>query len=129
MAHILIGYYEKEPLTAWMLLNFHDTLYYPYGGSRLQNRNVQTSNLVAWEAIQLGKRLNCSVFDMWGAMGTNPDTSDPWFGFHRFKSGYGPQHVEYLGTFDLIINPPMYQIYQKLDKLRSKWLSLKARFR
>jgi lipid II:glycine glycyltransferase (peptidoglycan interpeptide bridge formation enzyme) len=129
MAHILIGYYEKTPLTAWMLLNFHNILYYPYGGSRMQNRNVQTSNLVAWEAIQLGKRLNCSIFDMWGAMGPNPDTTDPWFGFHRFKSGYGPQHVEYLGTFDLLINPPMYQMYQKLDVWRSKWLSIKAKFR
>ncbi|OGE33099.1 hypothetical protein A3C99_03680, partial [Candidatus Daviesbacteria bacterium RIFCSPHIGHO2_02_FULL_37_9] len=29
MATILIAYYKKTPLTAWMLLNFKDKLYYP----------------------------------------------------------------------------------------------------
>ncbi|MDO8599865.1 MAG: peptidoglycan bridge formation glycyltransferase FemA/FemB family protein, partial [bacterium] len=33
MARILIASFEGQPLTAWMLLNFKDTLYYPYGGS------------------------------------------------------------------------------------------------
>ncbi len=129
MAHILIAYFEDTPVTAWMLLNFNGVLYYPYGGSRLQFRNVMASNLVAWEAIQLGKRLNLSLFDMWGAMGPTPDTTDPWYGFHKFKSGYGPQHVEYLGTFDLIINPQSYKNYLFLDKWRTKWLKFKSQFR
>lgn len=128
MARILIAYYENEPITAWMLLNFHDTLYYPYGGSRTKFRNVMASNLVAWHAIQIGKRLNLAMFDMWGAMGPTPDETDPWFGFHKFKSGYGPQHIEYLGTFDLIINPQMYQIYNTLDKWRSRYLKFRAKF-
>jgi lipid II:glycine glycyltransferase (peptidoglycan interpeptide bridge formation enzyme) len=129
MARILIAYYENTPITAWMLLNFHDTLYYPYGGSTTKHRNVMASNLVAWEAIQLGKRMGLHVFDMWGCMGPQPDTSDPWYGFHRFKQGYGPTHVEYIGTFDIIINPQMYKVYNTLDKYRTKWLKFRAKFR
>jgi lipid II:glycine glycyltransferase (peptidoglycan interpeptide bridge formation enzyme) len=129
MARILIAYYENTPLTAWMLLNFHNTLYYPYGGSTTKFRNVMASNLMAWEAIQLGKKMGMQIFDMWGAMGTNPDVNDPWYGFHRFKQGYSPTHVEYLGTFDMIINPQMYKVFGHLDKYREKWLRLKAKFR
>ena|SRR5258708_3577043 len=80
IARILIAYYQKKPLTAWMLLNFKDTLYYPYGGSSLEFREVMANNLVAWEAIKLGKRLKLKTFDMWGALGPDASHSDPWQG-------------------------------------------------
>lgn len=124
MARVMIAKYEKEPLVAWMLLNFKETLYYPYGGSSDLHRDVMASNLVAWEAIRLGKKLNLKSFDMWGALGPEPDTKDPWFGFHRFKAGYGAKHVEYIGSFDLVINPMYYQVLNAADKLR--WAALRT---
>ena len=116
-AKIAIAFFESEPLTAWMLLNFKDTLYYPYGGSLPKHRELMHSNLVAWEAIKYGKKLNLKYFDMWGALGPNADPKDPWYGFHRFKQGYGARHVEYLGTFDLIFNYPIYLLFTFIDKL------------
>ena len=98
MARLLIAYYQNQPLTAWMLLNFKDTLYYPYGGSSKEHPEVMANNLVAWEAIKLGKKLKLKKFDMWGALGPNASKNDPWFGFHRFKQGYGGKLVEYIGT-------------------------------
>ncbi len=118
MAKLLIASFEDEPLTAWMLINFHDSLYYPYGGSSLAHRQVMANNLVAWEAIKFGKSLKLKYFDMWGAAHSpNPDKNDPHYGFHRFKQGYSGELVEYLGTYDLIFNGPLYQIISRLDKL------------
>lgn len=117
MARILIGFYQKKPLTAWMLLNFKDTLYYPYGGSLPVHREVMHSNLVAWEAIRVGKRLKLKSFDMWGAANSrDPDTSDSFYGFHNFKKGYGGKLVEYIGTFDLVFNKPVYFAATLIDK-------------
>jgi lipid II:glycine glycyltransferase (peptidoglycan interpeptide bridge formation enzyme) len=129
MVRLLISTYDNIPTSAWLLTNFHNTLYYQYGGSTTKFRNVMSSNLIAWSAIQLGKRMGMTTLDLWGAMSSTPNPADPWYGFHRFKEGYGPTHIEYLGSYDMIINPPMYQIYNKLDKYRSKWLSFKAKFR
>lgn len=117
MARFLIAFLDKEPLTAWMLLNFQDKLYYPYGGSSNKLRELMHSNLVAWEAIKLGKKLKLKYFDMWGALGPDADPKDPWYGFHRFKQGYGPKLVEYLGTFDLVSNPLVYYFFTFIDKL------------
>ena len=126
MARLLIASYNKEPLTAWMLLNFKDTLYYPYGGSSTSHRDVMASNLVAWEAIKLGKKLGLKKLDLWGALGPNANPKDPWFGFHRFKQGYGAKLVEYIGTFDLILNQPLYISFTTIDKFtRLKVLLLK----
>lgn len=117
MARILIASFKNEPLTAWMLINFKDTLYYPYGGSSKTHPEVMANNLVAWEAIKLGKKLGLKQFDMWGALGPNADPKDPWFGFHKFKQGYGGQLVEYIGTYDLVFNWPIYLAFTAIDKL------------
>ncbi len=122
MGHIIIAYYtppgQKKPipLTAWMLLRFKDTLYYPYGGSSIEYREVMANNLVAWEAIKLGKKLKCTSFDLWGALGPNPDPKDPWIGFHKFKQGYGGELKEYIGTYDLIFNSMLYWAFTSIDR-------------
>ncbi len=125
LARVLIARYKGKPLVAWMLFNFRDTLYYPYGGSSIEYREVMASNLIAWEAIRLGKKMKLKVFDMWGALAPNASQSDPWYGFHRFKAGYGPAHVEYIGTYDLILRNALYKTLNAADKLR--WWMLRMR--
>lgn len=118
MVRLLIAFYKNQPLTAWMLLNFKDTIYYPYGGSSKNHPEVMANNLIAWEAIRLGKKMGLKKFDMWGAARTpDPPRSDPFFGFHNFKKGYGGKLVEYIGTYDLVFNWPIYWAFTALDKL------------
>ncbi|HUQ84693.1 MAG TPA: peptidoglycan bridge formation glycyltransferase FemA/FemB family protein [Candidatus Limnocylindrales bacterium] len=122
-AHLLAARYKGKVLTSWILFVFKDTLYYPYGASSSENRDVMASNLVMFEAIRFGQKLGLKKFDMWGAMGSDPDKKDPWYGFHSFKEKYNPKHVEFIGSFDLIINPVLYNFYKVADKMR--WLMLR----
>ena len=69
------------------------------------------------------------MFDMWGSLGPEPNQKDPWFGFHRFKKGYGGQLVEFLGTYDLVLDPPVYKVFRAADDLRWKLLRLKTKLR
>lgn len=124
MARLLVAKYQGKPLVAWMLFNFGDTLYYPYGGSSKEHRDVMASNLVCFEAIALGKKMGLKYFDMWGALAPNARESDPWYGFHRFKAGYGPMHVEYIGTYDLILKNALYNTLNFADRVR--WSLLRA---
>lgn len=124
-AHLFTAKYQGKVLTAWILFVFKDTLYYPYGASSSEHREVMSGNLIMWEAIRYGKKLGLKKFDMWGAMGPYPDPKDPWFGFHNFKQKYGPEHVEFIGSYDLAINPLLYTAYKLADKLRGVYLKLK----
>lgn len=108
MANILVAYYQTEPLAAWMLFNKDNVLYYPYGTSSNEYRNLMPSNLLAWEAIKLGKELKCDTFDMWGA--TN-DENSKWWGFTKFKLGYGGKLVKYIDSYDLVVNTPIYHAF------------------
>lgn len=127
MVHILVAFYQNKPLGAFMFLKWHKTWYYPYGGTSYEHRNVQAPTLLMWQAILLGKKLGCTSFDMWGSLGPDAKPTDNGYGFHRFKKGFGGKLVEFTGTYDLVINPLMYRLYNLVDKLRWVLLRLKAK--
>ncbi len=124
-ANLLVARYQGEIITTWVLFSFGDTLYYPYGASTREHREVMANNLVMWEAIKLAKKWGLRYLDMWGALGPEPDSHDPWYGFHNFKSGYGARHVEYVGTWDYVAMPLLYKLYRVGEKLRWWWLRTK----
>ncbi|MDP3998735.1 MAG: peptidoglycan bridge formation glycyltransferase FemA/FemB family protein [bacterium] len=135
IAHLLIASYHAPQVTsyvtlvAWILFTFNNVLYYPYGASSREHREIMASNSMMWEAIKFGKKSGCRTFDLWGALGPNPNPKDPWYGFHRFKEGYGGKPVEFVGTYDFVLNRPLYKIYNIVDNLRWKFLRLKSGFR
>ncbi len=128
IAHLLAANYQYQgknhTLVTWIVFLFNDILYYPYGASSNNFRNVMASNLMMWEAIRWGKKNGAKLFDMWGALGPNPNPDDPWYGFHRFKQGYGGKLVEFIGSYDLIINPNLYRLYNLVYKIREIFLKL-----
>jgi hypothetical protein len=124
IATMLVAYIENEPVVAWVLISYEGVLYYPYGASSDKYRDSMASNLTMWEAIKLGKKLNCHTFDMWGA--TNNE-KDPWWGFTRFKLGYGGNLVKYEDSLDLVLNPTIYRVFNALYAIFWLFLRLKAR--
>ncbi len=126
IAHILIAFYGDIPLAAYELFNFNKTFYYPYGGSSEQHRNLMGANLLMWEAIKIGKKLGCEKFDMWGSLAPEYNQNNPWAGFTRFKEGYNAQFTHLAGSFDLVVNPFMYSVYNSVHKIRDLYLKLKV---
>src|SRR5258708_26198387 len=127
-AHLFIARYNNIPLVAWIVFTFHDTLYYPYGASSSLHRESMASNGMMWEVILWGKKMGLKKFDMWGALGENPSTKDPWYGFHHFKQGYGPTLIKFVGSYDYITNPLLYSGYTVADTIRWSILKAKTRF-
>ena len=125
ISHILIAFYNDVPLAAYELFYFKNKLYYPYGGTSLEHRNIMPSNLLMWEAIKLGKKLGAIEFDMWGSLGPNYDPADPWSGFTRFKEGYNTKFTQFIGSYDLVINPIIYKIYNLIYAVREIYLKLR----
>jgi lipid II:glycine glycyltransferase (peptidoglycan interpeptide bridge formation enzyme) len=119
IAHLLIAKHKKDILTAWILFKSKDALYYPYGASGSQFQNLQANSLIMWEAIRFGKKHKLKYFDLWGR--------EPGKGFTRFKEGFNPEVVEFLGTWDLITSP-LYWPYRMVEFFRWRILKLKTMF-
>lgn len=129
IAHLLTATYNHQgniyTLVTWIIFLFNNILYYPYGASSDKYRNTMASNLMMWEAIRFGKEHGARTFDMWGALGRFPSPSNPWYGFHRFKQGYGAKLIEFVGSYDLVINPGLYRLFNLTHKLRQLLLKVK----
>jgi len=126
MSHIMLASYQGKVLSAFMLFTLKDKLFYPYGASLDTNREVMAPTLLMWECIKYGRSLGLKTFDMWGSLGPDAKEKEIGYGFHRFKQGYGGQLVQFVGTFDLVVNPMLYKIYNLIDKYRWKLLHFKA---
>ncbi|HNP89272.1 MAG TPA: peptidoglycan bridge formation glycyltransferase FemA/FemB family protein, partial [Candidatus Woesebacteria bacterium] len=127
ISHLLTAGRKDDILAAFLLFVFKDTLYYPYGASTREHKELMAPTLLMWEAIKFGKKLGLKKFDLWGDLEPNPSPNHPYYGFHRFKEGFSPKLVEFVGTYDLVINPKLYKLYNLIDKLRWKILRLKAK--
>lgn len=125
LLRIFTAVYNQKVLSVWIMFMLNGVLYYPYGASRNEGREVMPNNLMMWEMIRFGKRNNCHLFDLWGSLGPNPNPKDPWFGFHKFKKGYGGTLTEFVGTYDLVIDTALYPLFQVVDSAR--WMYLKLR--
>lgn len=123
MSHILIAFYEGKPLSAYHLFLFNDILYYPYGGSSEEHKNVMASNLLMWETIKFGKVHGAKLFDMWGSLPpiyAENGEGGGWAGFTRFKEGFGTEFVEFIGSFDYVLHPVLYSMYNAAHIVRRK---------
>ncbi len=111
-----------------------NTFTYLYGASDHQYRALMAPYLLQWEGIKLGKKLGYTQYDFFGIAPSAKEQGagneeqpgsdyayDPkhqYGGVTRFKLGFGGEVVEAPGTFDLILQPTKYRIYQLLRKIR-----------
>lgn len=118
IAHLMTATYKGEIITTWILFVWKNFLYYPYGASTEKHKEVMANNLIMWEAIKFGKKLGLTTFDLWGR--------EEGKGFTKFKEGFSPKVIEFLGTWDLVINKPLYMVYKIAEYIRWPVLKLFA---
>lgn len=120
IARLLTATYQGKVITTWIIFHQGDFIYYPYGASSHVNKNVMANNLMMWEAIKLGKKLKAKTFDLWGR--------EVGKGFTKFKEGYNPKVVTFLGTWDIVVNPTLYFIYRIGEAIRWPVMRLSTKF-
>ncbi len=116
IAHLFTATYRGQILVTWIVFLWKNRLYFPYGASTEEHRDVQAPSLMLWETARWGKAQGCLIYDLWGA--------EEGKGFNRFKEQFGPQLIELVGTWDLVVNPYLYPLYRLAEDLRWKLLRL-----
>jgi len=71
------------------------------------------------DCLCLERLYNLKTFDLWGR--------EPGKGFTKFKEGFNPKVVKFLGTWDLVINKPIYYVYRVAEMIRWPILRLKGK--
>jgi FemAB family len=116
MAHLFVAEYKNKIIAADMIFKFKDGIYFAYGASALEHKDVMVPTALLWEVTRWGKLSGCKFFDLWGA--------EEGKGFSRFKEQFGGKLVELAGTYDLPVNTWLYPPFRLAEEIRWKVIHL-----
>jgi lipid II:glycine glycyltransferase (peptidoglycan interpeptide bridge formation enzyme) len=112
-----LAYYNGKPVGAVIVFCFGSRVWYMYGASSSEARNVMPNHLLHWKIIQWAKEKNYKLYDLWG-IPANPKEGHPLWGVYRFKKGFNGRLVKFIGAYDF----PYSVLYHTLFEHGVSWM-------
>lgn len=109
--------HEGTLVAATIAIRVGGHVWYSYGASSTERREVRGSNAVQWAMIRDAIAVGADVYDLRGITDTLSE-DDPHLGLIQFKVGTGGEAVEYAGEWDLPLNKPLYKAFDVYMKRR-----------
>lgn len=118
---IYIAEHEGDKLSAAIAINYGGKLFYIYGASSNEKRNLMPNYAMQWEMIKWGLETGCKKYDFGGVIVLDKEN-----GLYKFKNGFckreGP--TEFIGEITKVYQSGMYFLYAKclpiLKKIKRK---------
>lgn len=104
---------------------------YKDGASVREKPAYGASHRLQWEIIKWMKARGVESYDLCGAPHSsevnNPDSS--FYGIGRFKTSFNKHITDYIGCYDLVVNPTAYKLWQKIGQRLAISLSYRLKHR
>ena len=98
---------ENKPIAGTLAIAYGDKVWYLYGASSNESRNLMPNYLLQWSMIRWAVERKCSIYDFRGVSG-DVSEDNPLYGLFRFKQGFGGDFTEFVGEMDLVLNKGVY---------------------
>ena len=108
---LYLACHEGDLLAATTWVRVNARVWYSYGASSNDKRELRASNAIQWRMICDAHEAGANVYDLRGISDTL-DEADPLFGLIRFKLGTGGDAVEYIGEWDYALSPWLYRAFK-----------------
>lgn len=105
-ARLYMAYHEGKAVAGTLCIRYGDKVWYLYGASSNEARNVMPNYLLQWEMIKWAIESGCRIYDFRGISGDLRE-SNPLYGLYRFKKGFNGELTEFVGEMDLEFSPIM----------------------
>ena len=112
MANVFIADFQGQPIAALFAFRFGSRVWYMYGASSNEFRNVMPNHALHWHLIKWAKEKGLKVYDLWGAP-LDPAADHPLFGVFRFKKGFNGESKSWIGAYDLPFDDLTYTLFDK----------------
>jgi len=115
--------HEGDTLSGAVTINYGDKVWYAYGASSNEKRNLMPNYLMQWEMIKWGLETGAARYDFGGVFELNNND-----GLYKFKEGFCRKigATEFIGEIDKVYNKTMYfaftKVIPKIQSMRVKRL-------
>jgi lipid II:glycine glycyltransferase (peptidoglycan interpeptide bridge formation enzyme) len=99
---------DGEAVSTLFLIRCGDRVVEPWGGMTGAGADTRASYLLKWEAMRRSRAAGATLYDMWGGLLMS--------GIAHFKRGFGGRDVEYVGTWDLVLDPLAWLVYSPVRR-------------
>lgn len=111
-AKIYIAYFENQPISAIMPILYGNKMWYLYGASSNNHRNLMSTYLLQWEMIKKALKNGCNEYDFRGVSMEHGED-----GLYRFKKGFGGEFVELIGEVYMDFKPIKFFLFKIFKKV------------
>lgn len=101
------------PIAAALVYDYEDTRFYAHAATDFEHRKFQAGSILLIQMILDAKKAGKKIYDFWGIT-KSEDPKHPWYHFTQYKKSFGGYEVEYSGTYDIILSPVKYRLYEML---------------
>jgi lipid II:glycine glycyltransferase (peptidoglycan interpeptide bridge formation enzyme) len=101
---------EGSVVSGTFLVGWGPRLVALYGGTTAEGRKLNSKYRINWEALKRAKAAGYSAYDLWGL---------PNEGITYFKQGWGGQQVDYVGAWDLVVDPLGARVFEAAVQARA----------
>jgi len=112
----LLATHGKRLLAGAITAISGSTAHFLYGASSSKYRNLMGSHALHWESMRQARLRGCTRYDM-GAVSPVKDPAHPFYGLHRFKTGFGGNIEIRSGSWDYPLSEQRYNDFQNSDSL------------
>lgn len=113
----LFAEYEGKPIAAVLDFLYGDKVWYMYGASSNEYRNLMSTYLLQWEGIKWALENKCNYYDFRGICAIDENTKNE--GLYRFKKGFNPDLIEFTEIYK-VYNHFIYFMYDKVFDIYRK---------
>lgn len=117
-ARLYMAYYQEQPIAGTIAIRYAGKVWYLYGASSNENRNLMPNYLLQWEMIRWALESDCFLYDFRGVSG-DLSPENPLYGLYRFKKGFSGEFTEFLGEYDYVLKPGVVSAVRQARKLLS----------
>lgn len=108
---------SKETVAAGLVFDDKTTRYNIQGAQSDQGKKLHATGILTIQLILDAKSKQLKSFDFWGIAPEGSSPNHPWAGFTSFKKTFQGYEKDYAGTYDIVLNPTKYKIYQLTRRL------------
>ncbi|MCI8700576.1 MAG: peptidoglycan bridge formation glycyltransferase FemA/FemB family protein [Clostridia bacterium] len=123
---LIFAEYEGQAISAVLPIKYGNKVWYLYGGSSNNHRNLMPNYLLQFEMMKWGLNTNCDIYDFRGVSGVH-GPNHPQYGIYIFKKGFNGDIIELVEGLTIVFNPFVNfafdvceSIYKTLTKMKFK---------
>lgn len=109
---LYMAFYEDKPIAGTLAIRYGDKVWYLYGASSNEYRNLMPNYLLQWRMMQWAVESGSRVYDFRGVSG-DVSEDNPHYGLYRFKQGFHGEFTEFVGEYDYVQNRAVYWAAEK----------------